>query len=211
VLHPVGLIRPCNVVGKTLDRLSNPGRRKDAPDRVVLLASVVLGRFSRKFAAPGAFGVVANTNGVSPTWAWAFGSAPFSTRSLTKSRLVTLPQEHALFNGVLPCGLDTASRHDELILMGLVASFRQIGQSVERNAGAVSRGHGHPRAQVSNLIDSHHSTKEEAENLFEALTRLVGPKEMGARYKVLAIARKKAGICFTYARLARACIPRQPV
>ena len=48
--------------------------------------------------------------------------------------------------------------------------------------------------RVIQLIESDHTTEEEAENLFEALKRLVGPEEMGARYKVLAIARKKEGI-----------------
>jgi SAM-dependent MidA family methyltransferase len=69
------------------------------------------------------------------------------------------------------------------------ARFRKIDQSVERNAGAVSRGHGYPRARVIQFIDSPHTTEEEAENSFEALERLVGPEEMGARCKVLAIAR----------------------
>jgi NADH dehydrogenase [ubiquinone] 1 alpha subcomplex assembly factor 7 len=48
--------------------------------------------------------------------------------------------------------------------------------------------------RVIQLIESDHTTEEEAENLFEALKRLVGPEEMGSRYKVLAIARKKEGI-----------------
>jgi hypothetical protein len=57
-------------------------------------------------------------------------------------------------------------------------------------------------------IDSHHTTEEEAENLLKALEWLAGPEEMGARYKVLAIAREKAGICFACAQLARACISK---
>jgi NADH dehydrogenase [ubiquinone] 1 alpha subcomplex assembly factor 7 len=48
--------------------------------------------------------------------------------------------------------------------------------------------------RVVQLIESDHTTEEEAENLFEALKRLAGPEEMGVRYKVLAIARKKEGI-----------------
>jgi NADH dehydrogenase [ubiquinone] 1 alpha subcomplex assembly factor 7 len=48
--------------------------------------------------------------------------------------------------------------------------------------------------RVIQLIESDHTTEEEAENLFEVLKRLVGPEEMGTPYKVLAIARKKEGI-----------------
>jgi len=48
--------------------------------------------------------------------------------------------------------------------------------------------------RVIQLIESNHTTEEEADNLYESLMRLAGPEEMGERYKVLAITRKKEGI-----------------
>jgi hypothetical protein len=63
---------------------------------------------------------------------------------------------------------------------------------------------------VIHLTDSYHTTEEEAGNLLEALKQMVGPKEMGARYKALAIARKGAGT--SIARAWREHVfQRQPV
>jgi len=45
-----------------------------------------------------------------------------------------------------------------------------------------------------NLIDDENTTDEQAEDLCKALERLVSEEEMGQRYKVMAIARKKTGI-----------------
>lgn len=44
------------------------------------------------------------------------------------------------------------------------------------------------------LIESDNTSEEEAENIYQALVRLCDPAEMGERFKVLAIARKKDGI-----------------
>jgi len=44
------------------------------------------------------------------------------------------------------------------------------------------------------LIENEKTSDEQAEELYNALERLVSPEQMGERYKVLAIARKKDGI-----------------
>jgi hypothetical protein len=62
----------------------------------MILTSVV-GQLSRNFAALGVSGVV-ESNSVFPQRSWAFGSAPTSKRYSTKSRLVTLPEKHALYD-----------------------------------------------------------------------------------------------------------------
>lgn len=48
--------------------------------------------------------------------------------------------------------------------------------------------------RVVALIEDENTTDEEAEDLYNALERLILPEQMGERYKVLAIARKKDGI-----------------
>ena len=48
--------------------------------------------------------------------------------------------------------------------------------------------------RVVSLIEDDKTTDEEAEDLYNALERLVLPEQMGERYKVLAIARKKEAI-----------------
>ena len=48
--------------------------------------------------------------------------------------------------------------------------------------------------RVSDLIENENTTDEQAEDLYTALERLVLPEEMGERYKVMAIAKKKDGI-----------------
>ena len=48
--------------------------------------------------------------------------------------------------------------------------------------------------RVSNLIEDENTSDEQAEDLYSALERLVLPEQMGERYKVMAIAKKKDGI-----------------
>lgn len=48
--------------------------------------------------------------------------------------------------------------------------------------------------RVSSLIEDEKTTDEEAEDLYTGLERLVSPEQMGERYKVMAIARKKDAI-----------------
>ena len=48
--------------------------------------------------------------------------------------------------------------------------------------------------RVVGLIEDEKTTDEEAEDLYSALERLIAPEQMGERYKVLAIARKKDAI-----------------
>jgi len=48
--------------------------------------------------------------------------------------------------------------------------------------------------RTMNLIEDENTTDEQAEELCTALERLVSEEEMGQRYKVMAIARKKSGI-----------------
>jgi NADH dehydrogenase [ubiquinone] 1 alpha subcomplex assembly factor 7 len=48
--------------------------------------------------------------------------------------------------------------------------------------------------RVSGLIEDDNTTDEQAEDLYNALERLVLPEHMGERYKVMAIAKKKDGI-----------------
>ena len=48
--------------------------------------------------------------------------------------------------------------------------------------------------RVTALIEDDETTEEQAQNLYDALERLVLPEHMGERYKVLAIGRKKEGI-----------------
>jgi NADH dehydrogenase [ubiquinone] 1 alpha subcomplex assembly factor 7 len=48
--------------------------------------------------------------------------------------------------------------------------------------------------RVIQLIEDDNTTEEQAADLYYALERLVQPEHMGERYKVLAIARKKAGL-----------------
>jgi len=48
--------------------------------------------------------------------------------------------------------------------------------------------------RVTNLIENEETTDEQAEDLYNALERLVLPEQMGERYKVMAIAKKKDGI-----------------
>lgn len=48
--------------------------------------------------------------------------------------------------------------------------------------------------RVSDLIENDETTDEQAEDLYNALERLVLPEQMGERYKVMAIAKKKDGI-----------------
>lgn len=48
--------------------------------------------------------------------------------------------------------------------------------------------------RVSDLIENEETTDEQAEDLYNALERLVVPEQMGERYKVMAIAKKKDGI-----------------
>jgi hypothetical protein len=79
--------------------------RKASPDRGLPLMSIV-GQFSRNLVAPGAT-VVVHINGVFPKLAGAFGSTP-STKSSTKSRLVTAPPKHALYKGISARGIDAA-------------------------------------------------------------------------------------------------------
>ena len=45
-----------------------------------------------------------------------------------------------------------------------------------------------------NLIEDENTSDDQAEDLCKALERLLSEKEMGERYKVMAIARKKDGI-----------------
>ena len=48
--------------------------------------------------------------------------------------------------------------------------------------------------RVSSLIEDENTTDDEAEDLYSGLERLLAPEQMGERYKVMAIARKKDAI-----------------
>jgi NADH dehydrogenase [ubiquinone] 1 alpha subcomplex assembly factor 7 len=48
--------------------------------------------------------------------------------------------------------------------------------------------------RVSSLIEDENTTDDEAEDLYTGLERLLSPEQMGERYKVMAIARKKDAI-----------------
>ena len=92
-------------LGKQYDSLPNhcqKGRSSSRGDMDVRGRPV-----QQKFGRTGSKLVVA-LKGISPRWFWIFGSAPSSRRSSIKSRLVTLPQSHALCKGVLPCGIAIA-------------------------------------------------------------------------------------------------------
>jgi hypothetical protein len=81
--------------------------RKDSSRKLLVILTSVESHFKSNLAALGENGMVSN-KGVLPERLRAFGSAPASRGSSTKSRLVTMPEVHAWCNGVLPCGLDTA-------------------------------------------------------------------------------------------------------
>jgi hypothetical protein len=74
MLHPVGVIRERNLVGKMLDILTNLGQEGKSGS---MIFTSVVEHPSINLAAPGAHERV-YISGVRPKWSWAFGSAPFS-------------------------------------------------------------------------------------------------------------------------------------